>query len=457
MPVSERGVSVGATGRGCYRRLPRPRTSALRPVPIPSVSVVDRRGFLKGSAIAAGTAATGWAAAGCAPAPGPIRPYGPAGEVGIDHIVVAMMENRSTDHLLGWLPGLDGRQAGLSFTDRHGVSHPTHHMTEFVSCGYEDPDHSYNGGRVEYADGACNGFLLPTEDTFPISYYLGGDLPFFGHAAPAWTVCDRYFAATMGPTFPNRIYQHAGVSDRAKNTIAISQLPTIWDRLKAKGLESRYYFSDAPVTALWGLSHADISRTFDGFLADCAAGRLPHVSFVDPKFVLSNPFGTSTDYHPHSDIRAGEQFLDTVYRAVTSSPNWERTVLVVNFDEWGGFFDHVAPQEAPDANPSLALRGFRVPCMVVSPLARRSYVAHEVYDHTSVLKMIEWGFDLAPLSVRDAHANNLADVLDLSGSIDTSVPTWDFPDFTPLDCTQFLVDNIFDDLARLARRIGLTT
>jgi phospholipase C len=257
----------------------------------------------------------------------------------------------------------------------------------------------------------------------------------------------------MGPTYPNRIYQHAGTSDRTSNTSTISQLPTIWDRMKAKGLQSRYYYSDAPITALWGLSHTDISRTFDGFLTDCASGRLPHLSFVDPRFLVAGT-GTSGDYHPHSDIRAGEQFLDTVYRAVTSSPNWERTVLVINFDEWGGFYDHVAPEVAPDNHPSMALRGFRVPCIVVSPLARRGHIASDTYDHTSVLKMVEWGFNLAPLSVRDREANNLADVLDLSGSIDTSVPRWHFPDVQLLDCTQFVQDQTFADLHVLARRAG---
>lgn len=423
--------------------------------------MVDRRGFLKGSAaLAAGaTFGGGTLLGGCAPAgaPSPVTPYGPAGEVGIDHFVVVMMENRSVDHLLGWLPGLDGKQAGLTFTDRNGVAHQTHHLTEYVTCGYQDPDHSYTGGRVEYNGGACDGFLRTSTDTFPIGYYEGADLPFMGNAAPAWTVCDRYFAATMGPTFPNRIYQHAGASDRPRNTIDICQLPTIWDRMKAKGLESRYYYTDAPVTALWGLSHADISRGFDGFLADCAAGRLPHLSFVDPKLLIAGPIGTSADYHPHSDIRAGEHFLDTVYRAVTTSPNWERTVLVINFDEWGGFYDHVAPEEADDATPGLALRGFRVPCLVISPLARRGFVAHDTYDHTSVLKMVEWGFDLAPLSVRDAHANNLADVLDLSGPIDTSVPTWDFPDVQFQDCSQFFEDEIFAALADAARKLGFPT
>jgi len=113
-------------------------------------------------------------------------------------------------------------------------------------------------------------------------------------------------------------------------------------------------------------------------------------------------------------------FLNTVYDAVVASPNWERTVLVINYDEWGGFFDHVPPTIAPDPRPDLGtgLRGFRVPCLVISPRARRRTIAHGTYDHTSVLKMIEWRFGLQPLTVRDAAANNLAEVLDFEARPD---------------------------------------
>jgi len=124
---------------------------------------------------------------------------------GIDHIVVVCMENRSFDHLLGWLPGADGQQAGLSYRDAGGTAHPTHHLTTTQGCAWADPDHSYSGGRTEYNGGACDGWLL-ANDVFSIGYYQAGDLPFLGNAAPVWTVCDRFFASTMGPTFPNRLY-----------------------------------------------------------------------------------------------------------------------------------------------------------------------------------------------------------------------------------------------------------
>jgi phospholipase C len=152
------------------------------------------------------------------------------------------------------------------------------------------------------------------------------------------------------------------------------------------------------------------------------------VSYVDPRFTDESS-GTSADDHPHADIRAGQFFLNQVYDAVRKGPGWKRTVLVINYDEWGGFFDHVPPQRAPDAHPSGHLRGFRVPCMVISPLARRQFVAHSVYDHTSVLKMIEWRHHLAPLTPRDANARNLAEVLDFCRGPVTTSPTYAVPPF----------------------------
>jgi phospholipase C len=106
--------------------------------------------------------------------------------------------------------------------------------------------------------------------------------------------------------------------------------------------------------------------------------------------------------------------MSQIYDAVVSSPAWPRTLLVFTFDEWGGFFDHVPPPVAADANPDYAQRGFRVPCVLVSPFARRRHVAHGVYDHTSILKLLEWRFGLEPLTLRDAHAANLAGALDFS-------------------------------------------
>ena len=213
---------------------------------------VSRRKFLESAAIGTGAIALGRHAAlaeriGAAARPNPARS-------GIDHVVVVMMENRSFDHMLGWLPGADGKQAGLTYVDRAGIARATHALApDYQGCAHPDPDHSYDGARVEYDGGACDGWLRAgSNDEYAIGYYQAGDAPFFARAATDWTACDRYFAAFMGPTFPNRMYQHAAETDRISNTFEPSTLPTIWDRIAEAGLTGRYYFQDAPFLALWG-------------------------------------------------------------------------------------------------------------------------------------------------------------------------------------------------------------
>jgi phospholipase C len=358
-------------------------------------------------------------------------PVDPAAS-GIEHVIVVMMENRSFDHILGWLEGADGRQAGLAYPDRAGRLQKTFPLApDFQGCGHPDPDHSYEGGRVEYDGGACDGWLVAgSNDAYAIGYYKNRDLAFLGRAAPQWTVLDRYFSAVMAETFPNRIYQHAAQTDRLTNTLDLSTLPTIWDRLAEKQLEGRYYFSDLPFLALWGAKYLSIGRPVAAFVADALAGDLPEVAFVDPRFV-DEASGTSGDDHPHADIRNGEAFLNLIYTAVTRSPAFAHTVLVINFDEWGGFFDHVPPPTAPipaataAAGDSDGRLGFRTPAIVVAPWARAG-VSHLQLDHTSILRLIEWRWDLAPLTVRDATANNLASVLDFS-TVRARPPTFAVP------------------------------
>ena len=356
---------------------------------------------------------------------------------GIDHIIVVMMENRSFDHYLGWLPGANGKQSGLTYKDAKGVAHRTHHLTTPQGCAYADPDHSYEGGRDELNGGKCDGWLRAgTNDIFSIGYYTAADQAFYGHAARDWTVFDNYFSATMAETYPNRFYQHSAQTDRTHNSTDIATMPTIWDRLAAKNISRKYYYTDVPFLALYGAKYLHISAPVGDFFADCAAGTLPAVSYVDPKF-QDEGTGSSADDHPHADIRAGQYFLNQIYGAVTSSPNWARTALVINYDEWGGFFDHVVPSTAPDAHSDqgLGLRGFRVPCLLISPYARRKRVwSAGPYDHTSVLKMIEWRFGLPALTKRDAAARNLAEALDFTCRPNLSAPRYSVPPAGGVPC-----------------------
>ncbi|HEX4629075.1 MAG TPA: alkaline phosphatase family protein [Gemmatimonadales bacterium] len=407
----------------------------------PTARALPRRAFLSTAAAAAGGLALACVdrSTGVSVLPGLAAARLPDPEAsGIDHVVVVMMENRSFDHLLGWLPGADGRQAGLTYFDAAGTPHSTYPLApDFQGCGHGDPDHSYAGARVEYDGGACDGWLR-VNDTYSIGYYEERDLAFLGRAAPQWATFDQYFCAILGPTFPNRFYQHAGQTDRISNTLTLSTLPTIWDRLRTAGLKGRYYFGDLPFVALWGDKYFPIARPNAAFFADCAAGTLPQVAYVDPPF-LGEASGTGPDDHPFNDIRAGEAFLNRIYQAVTSSPAWDRTVLFINFDEWGGFFDHVPPPAAPipaadqAAGNTDGLRGFRTPALLISPFARRARTSHRVYDHTSVLRLIEWRWGLEPLSIRDATAHNLAHELDFTQP-DLGAPTYTVPAITPTPC-----------------------
>jgi phospholipase C len=392
---------------------------------------LSRRRFLQTAAVAAAGSSIGVPSLLAKPK---AKSKGGLGNMAaIQNIIVVMMENRSYDHFLGWLPGSDGRQSGLIYTDAAGASFPTYPLApDYQGCGHPDPDHSYEGARIEFNGGACDGWLRAGEnDRYSIGYYTDQDLAFFRGAAPAWTTCDRYFSGIMASTFPNRIYQHAAQTDRLENSFTLCTLPTIWDRLQAAQVSAKYYYSDFPFLALWGTKYLPISHFIDEFFADCAAGTLPHVSYVEPRFI-GEELGITNDDHPYADVRDGQAFLNEIYTAVTRSPNWANTVLVINYDEWGGFFDHVAPPTRPVPAADLAAGdsegrvGFRTPCLVISPRARRAHVAHDAYDHTSVLKMIETRFRLAPLTVRDATANNLLDVLDL-GQPNMSAPAFDVP------------------------------
>jgi phospholipase C len=418
---------------------------------------VNRRDFLRRAAGASAAALAG-SLAEAKPQIAAADALLPSPELsGIEHIVVVMMENRSFDHLLGWMPNANGRQSGLSYPDNNGNLQPTHRLNYYVGCSHPDPDHSYAGGRSEYNNRAMNGWLrTSTNDSFSIGYYEEADLPLFSVLARNYTTCNNYFASILSSTFPNRVFSHAAQTDRLSNTLDISDLPTIWDRLIDANVSCRYYYSNVPFLAIWGLKYLGISSLIDQFTADVAAGTLPAVSFVDPWYTILDD-GTGNDDHPHADLRKGEIFLRQIVTTLAESPLWKNTVVVINRDEWGGFFDHVVPPRviAPnsvdtDLVDGKALLGCRVPTIVVSPFTKGSAAKPRInsllYDHTSVLKMIEWRWGLAPLTNRDAsnEVANLASVLNFK-TPDTSLPSlpviseppWDpcFLSFLGLDAT----------------------
>ena len=401
--------------------------------------MLSRRKFLQIAAAAGGLAITGTDLLNeaAANASNVMRPNGSGG---IRHVVILMMENRSFDHFLGWLPGADGRHDLTFVSAADGNTYPNYPLApDFQGCGYSDPDHSWEGWLVEHNFGRMDGFLQrPTTpannsgvtqaaaNTFPIGYYTNlnpdrtpkalPDLPVIGALAQRYTTLDRYFCAFAGETFPNRFYQHAGQTDRDHNSEVASTLPTIWDQLSpipnSQGVPTGgYYYRDSPFLALWSsptlkyqaffhpFSDADASTAIlsagTSFVTACENGTLPNVSYIDPAFDNEGT-GTSGDDHPLGDIRLGERFIADAYHALADNGYLDDTVFIVTFDEWGGFYDHVPPPQVIDeTNPADVMHagdsttptdgqlvpnyrqlGFRVPAIVVTNLAIPHRVVH---------------------------------------------------------------------------------
>ena len=376
----------------------------------------------------------------------------PPHDAPFDTVVVLMMENRSFDHVLGWLPGADGRQQGLRYADIHGVIHETRPLApDWQGCALSDPDHSWQGAATQYADGRCDGFLktAPAGDHFPIGYYGPNDLPVLHALATGYTTFDRYFSSMQGPTWENRLYQLSGTTqidmpDGFPQTVA--QRPchietTIFDRVRGAGLRAGYYHQGEPMTGLFRTQkYDDLTHPIDQFWEDARRGTLPQVVFVEPDYTdAAEDNGTSNDYHPKGSVLVAEQFVARVHDALRDGPQWQRMVFVLNFDEHGGFFDHVAPPACVDdtvlaesgPHPNLKRLGFRVPAIAMGPFAPRRIETAGPYEHCSILKMIEWRWGLEPMRARDRHARNLAEALDFGARREpVTLPTFAAPPAT---------------------------
>jgi phospholipase C len=437
---------------------------------------MDRRDFLRtSSAVGATAALAGAGLLGCddlSPSSASILDGAP-GDGPIDTIVVLMMENRSFDHYYGWLGTDDeyleaGRRRfgrGFSVDGRLDLAYPhsdpdrgmvpVRRLTTDASetnpwrgCSHPVPGHGWFAGRRQ----AAAGFLADGtgNDEFAIGYYRGEDLPVHARLAERFTVCDRSFASLLCGTMPNRQYLHSAQSQGQKEDPGLLHVgawtsETIWDRLAAADVPAAYYYTDVPLLLLWGDRMRHFIRSTDRFFEDCERGTLPRVVFVDPGFI--DPL--RTDDHPLADVRVGQRFIREIFAAFVRSPHWERGAFLLTYDEWGGFFDHVPPPQLADSrasyinDDSFAQAGFRVPTVLASPFARHGGADHDVYDHTSILRLIEWRFLGAPargpgrpgdrwfLTERDRHANNLGaslsqDHRDLELHYDADVPVEGF-------------------------------
>ena len=350
-------------------------------------------------------------------------------ELPIDTFVVLMMENRSFDHYFGWHPSADAMNAGLSYPDVSGNPVATHRLTpDFQGCDFRDPDHGWDGGRHQYNGGRNDGFVTGNaegdgSDSFAAGYYLKEDLGFVPHAGDAFTLYDRWFCSLMASTYPNRHYQWGAQNGGQKSNKFPQETDqpmgftweTIFDRAISRGVTANYYNSDLPFSALYGQRGLSWTNPISQFYAEAAAGTLPNICFVDPPLKDGGGGdGISADEHPHGDIRLGQAFMSDVVHAFLESPQYGSGALFINYDEWGGFFDHVRPHFVPDDRENRSdlyenwgMTGFRIPGVAVSPYSRDGGVSHLPVTHESILKLISYKFGLGHLNKRHRYATNI--------------------------------------------------
>jgi phospholipase C len=353
----------------------------------------------------------------------------------IDHIVVLMMENRSFDQMLGYL-ALDGRdeveglQEGMS-NSYGGRPWRIHRLDETHFLEHEDPNHSGDWVARQINNGAMDGFVrsyietrrdmeaAAEEPESPVmGYFTGEQLPVYDHLAEHFCVCDHWFASVAGATWPNRLYAAAGESGGLKSNQTrfghlqwpfyslpsfvryLDKSPHSWRWYSAEPLDSSpptIQLVDHVYRGATGENYAlfDEDERVTGqpsFLQDAASGDLANVSWIDPNFHLKilglGATGTQNDDHPPADVSEGQRLVGTIVKALMNGPKWEKTMLVVIYDEHGGMFDHVPPPPCEDDRPEFRRLGVRVPAIVVSAWVPERSVAKLVFDHTSVIRTV---------------------------------------------------------------------
>jgi phospholipase C len=417
------------------------------------VTATTRRTALTAAgAVAAGVAGASlpaWASGGSRRhRPRPLTPASPAPAVPtgippVKHVIVLMMENHSTDNLLGHLdkPGFDTLPAGASNPNAKGTPVPAFHLPDLCPATYLSQ--SWDDSHQSWDQGHNDGFVRAIGGRTPMGYYTPADIPILNALASHFPTSDRYFCSVLAQTYPNRRFLFCGTASGTISTTVDTLLVraangTIFDKLDEAGITWKDYFQQEPsplIVPNFSLNPLQVARCepFTAFYDDVKGGNLPAFTFLDPNY------DTTSEENPQ-DIAYGENFVASVVQAVMDGPAWPDTVLFINYDEHGGWYDHVPPPAAvpPDNIPPMLGQhgtykagydryGFRVPFVVVSPWGRPNYVSHTVADHTSVLAFVERLWGLKPMTARDAAAHDLSDMFDLSARQLLEPPTLPAP------------------------------
>jgi phospholipase C len=407
----------------------------------------------------------------------------------ITHVFVVMLENHSFDNIfaMSGIRGITAATAANSnsYGDETYHVQSSAPLSMTTDPGHEFPDvveqlagegASYPKGgpypKIDNSGFVANYATSTTEGGQPspdhrgdimASFATPAQLPTIFQLATEFALCDHWHASLPGPTWPNRFFVHGASSaglDTSPSTWQMGEweLPgggfhyphgSIYQSLDKAGIPYRLYndsdgtvneqsiYSDDPlngssigavpqVTALQGITLGSIN-SLQHFAADLHGPYPFPYTFIEPHYgdVVSGTYAGGSSQHPMDDVYGGQNLLAAVYAAIRNSPYWNTSLLIVTYDEHGGFYDSVPPASAvaPADHPSnnyntygfdFSLYGVRVPAMVVSPLIPAGTVDHTLYDHASVLKTVEQLFGLAALTERDANANHLLHLLSLN-------------------------------------------
>ncbi|GAC1384998.1 MAG: hypothetical protein NVS4B7_07990 [Ktedonobacteraceae bacterium] len=403
----------------------------------------------------------------------------------IKHVFVVMLENRSFDHMLGLsrIKGIDaisGQPVTINGLDNTNDSNPDlngHMMPATAPAAWSmlhDPGHEFADVKEQIS--SCEDYPAVKNCGFIRNYsrvkhdndsmfnpvdimkcFSPEQLPILTTLAQEFAVCDQWHSSMPGPTWPNRFFIHAASSggldgSPSKFTIASSSLVngfkfdngTIYDSLDDEDLEWRIYEGDEfpQAFAISGMNFNALRgrfRNFADFNSDVNnPGYSTSYAFIEPNYghtlTHGGDFKCGNSQHPLDDITRGERLLKNIYETIRNSPHWESSVLIVMYDEHGGFYDHVYPPAAvapgdsitdPENNQNnfdFKQLGVRVPVVIVSPLIPKGIIDHTLYDHTSVLATVENIFGLQSLTNRDKHANTFKHLFSLA-SPRTDAPT----------------------------------
>jgi phospholipase C len=374
-------------------------------------------------------------------------------DIPIDHIIVIMMENRSFDHYFSKLPEYgqpDVAVAGATDANEDATGESLERFHDELYCVH-DPSHGWNAAWRQYNEGKMDGFVVSSSGaaaTAAMGYLDDTDLPFYYDLANTVAISDHYFASILAPTWPNRQYLFGASSHGLTSNKFPEDAANIFTTLSENNIDYMVYRSNLATPTMYGAAwfdeiagcNMDEGPCHVAFVDDAMTaireGTLPPVSLIEPEFTTDF---MRTSEHPPGNVQVGQHFVWEVVDAVTKSPKWASTALFITYDENGGFYDHMPPPTAcapgdqgPKDEEHAAIGefdrlGFRVPLMVVSPYAKKHFVSHEVYDHTSILRFIQARHGLPAFTARDANAGAMMDLFDFDSPPFETAPSFAEP------------------------------